>query len=60
VALVLPEHVASRDAPVRPHALGSYDRQNDGQQDHQRDGQRDGQPDLPPDQPPDPLETPDD
>ena len=25
VALVLPEHVARRDAPVRPHALGSYD-----------------------------------
>ena len=44
VALVLPEHVARRDAPVRPHALGSYDRQ----------------PDQPPDQPPDPLETPDD
>jgi hypothetical protein len=48
VALVLPEHVARRDAPVRPHALGSYDRQ--------RDGQHDGQPD----QPPDPLEMPDD
>jgi transposase len=29
VALVLPEHVARRDAPVRPHALGSYDRQHD-------------------------------
>jgi transposase len=29
VALVLPEHVARRDAPVRPHALGSYDRQQD-------------------------------
>jgi transposase len=29
VALVLPEHVARRDAPVRPHALGSYDRQCD-------------------------------
>ena len=26
VALVLPEHVARRDAPVRPHALDSYDR----------------------------------
>lgn len=26
VALVLPEHVARRDAPVRAHALGSYDR----------------------------------
>ena len=44
VALVLPEHVARRDAPVRPHALGSYDRQ----------------PDEPPDHPPDPLEKPDD
>jgi transposase len=44
VALVLPEHVARRDAPVRPHALGSYDRQ----------------PDQPPEQPPDHLETPDD
>lgn len=39
VALVLPEHVARRDAPVRPHALGSYDRQCD----------------EPPDQPPDPA-----
>jgi transposase len=29
VALVLPEHVARRDAPVRPHALKSYDRQDD-------------------------------
>jgi transposase len=29
VALVLPEHVARRDAPVRPHALGSYDRPSD-------------------------------
>jgi hypothetical protein len=29
VALMLPEHVARRDAPVRPHALGSYDRQHD-------------------------------
>jgi transposase len=52
VALVLPEHVASRDAPVRPHALGSYDRQHDGQ--------HVGQCDDPPDQPPDPLEKPDD
>ena len=26
VALVLPEHVARRDAPVRAHDLGSYDR----------------------------------
>ena len=32
VALVLPEHVARRDAPVRPHALGSYDRQPDPQE----------------------------
>lgn len=44
VALVLPEHVARRDAPVRPHALGSYDRQLD----------------PPPDQPPESPETPDD
>ena len=29
VALVLPEHVARRDAPVRPHDLGSYDRRPD-------------------------------
>ena len=29
VALVLPEHVARRDAPVRPHELGSYDRPRD-------------------------------
>ena len=26
VALVLPEHVARRDAPVRAHDLASYDR----------------------------------
>ena len=39
VALVLPEHVARRDAPVRPHALGSYDRPSDD----------------PPDPPPDPA-----
>lgn len=44
VALVLPEHVARRDAPVRPHALDSYDRQGDQL----------------PDQTPDQLETPDD
>ena len=44
VALVLPEHVARRDAPVRPHALGSYDRR----------------PDVAPENPPDPLEKPDD
>ena len=48
VALVLPEHVARRDAPVRPHDLGSYDRRPDGSPDGQ------------PDQLPDPLETPDD
>jgi transposase len=29
VALILPEHVARRDAPVRPHDLGSYDRQGE-------------------------------
>jgi transposase len=44
VALVLPEHVARRDAPVRPHALNSYDRQHD----------------RPHDGPHDPPETPDD
>jgi hypothetical protein len=27
--LILPEHVARRDAPVRAHALGSYDRKDD-------------------------------
>jgi hypothetical protein len=48
VALVLPEHVARRDAPVRPHALGSYDRQPDRQ------------PEEPREHPPDPLEKPDD
>ncbi|HOX90695.1 MAG TPA: IS21 family transposase [Burkholderiaceae bacterium] len=48
VALVLPEHVARRDAPVRPHDLGSYDRRPDGSPDGQ------------PDQLPDPLEAPDD
>lgn len=39
VALVLPEHVAKRDAPVRTHDLRSYDRQPD------RPAER--QPDLP-------------
>ncbi|MEO7850623.1 MAG: IS21 family transposase, partial [Rubrivivax sp.] len=34
VALVLPEHVARRDAPVRPHELSSYDRHNDCKVDH--------------------------
>jgi hypothetical protein len=29
VTLVLPEHVARRDAPVRPHALDIYDRRQD-------------------------------
>ena len=48
VALVLPEHVARRDAPVRPHELGAYDRQSDRQSD------------APPVQPPDPVEKPDD
>jgi hypothetical protein len=33
VALVLPEHVAKRDAPVRTHDLRSYDRQPDCQPD---------------------------
>ncbi|MCX2865861.1 IS21 family transposase, partial [Paucibacter sp. PLA-PC-4] len=35
VALVLPEHVAKRDAPVRTHDLRSYDRQSDEQIDRQ-------------------------
>jgi hypothetical protein len=34
VALVLPEHVAKRDAPVRTHDLRSYDRQPDQQAEH--------------------------
>ena len=34
VALVLPEHVARRDAPVRPHDLSSYDRHDAGKDDH--------------------------
>lgn len=33
VALVLPAHVAQRDAPVRPHALDSYDRRPDQPED---------------------------
>jgi hypothetical protein len=47
VALVLPEHVAKRDAPVRTHDLRSYDRKPDPQADQQ------------PDQPQDPPESPD-
>ena len=37
VALLLPEHVAKRDAPVRTHDLRSYDRQPDQQPDHPLD-----------------------
>ena len=37
VALVLPEHVARRDAPVRPHDLGSYDRHGEPSPDPQAD-----------------------
>ena len=37
VALVLPEHVAKRDAPVRTHDLRSYDRQPDRRPDCQPD-----------------------
>ena len=33
VALVLPEHVAKRDAPVRSHDLGSYDRAHEDKTD---------------------------
>jgi len=33
VALVLPEHVAKRDAPVRTHDLSTYDRHHDNQHD---------------------------
>ncbi len=51
VALVLPEHVAKRDAPVRTHELGSYDRQPGGQPDHEPDHQSD--------HPPTPPESPD-
>lgn len=48
VALVLPEHIVKRDAPVRPHELGSYDRQPNAQ------------PGELPVQPPDPVEKTDD
>jgi thiamine pyrophosphate-dependent acetolactate synthase large subunit-like protein len=37
VALVLPEHVAKRDAPVRTHDLRSYDRKPDQSPDQQPD-----------------------
>jgi transposase len=47
VALVLPEHVAKRDAPVRTHDLQSYDRKPDRKPDQQ------------PDHPEDPPESPD-
>ena len=33
-ALILPEHVVRRDAPVRAHALGSYDRKDLRKDDH--------------------------
>jgi transposase len=36
VALVLPEHVARRDAPVRAHDLASYDRVDDDRVDDDR------------------------
>jgi hypothetical protein len=51
VALVLPEHVAKRDAPVRTHDLRSYDRKPERQPDRQPDPQ--------PDHPKDPPESPD-
>lgn len=51
VALVLPEHVAKRDAPVRTHELGSYDRK--------QGRQHGGQPDHEPDHPPTPPESSD-
>ena len=47
VALVLPEHVAKRDAPVRTHDLRSYDRKPERHPDQQ------------PDRPKDPPESPD-
>ena len=56
VALVLPEHVARRDAPVRPHALGSYDRNREPSPDRPPDSQ----PDAPSDSSPDPTQTTDD
>ena len=51
VALVLPEHVAKRDAPVRTHDLRSYDRKPDRPHDQRPDPQ--------PDCPEDPPESPD-
>lgn len=41
VALVLPDHVAKRDAPVRTHDLRSYDRQSERQPDQQADHPQD-------------------
>lgn len=55
VALVLPEHVAKRDAPVRTHELRSYDRQRDNPQDSQHEPQADSHPDAEPT----PTESPD-
>ncbi len=55
VALVLPEHVAKRDAPVRTHELGSYDRK----QGRQHGGQPDHEPGHQSDHPPTPPESPD-
>ena len=51
VALVLPEHVAKRDAPVRTHDLRSYDRKPDRPHDQRPDPQ--------PDRPKTPPESPD-
>ena len=56
VALVLPEHVAKRDAPVRTHDLRCYDRQHDRQYDRQPDRQHGQQPDPPEDPPESPNE----
>jgi len=33
VALVLPDYVRNRDAPVQPHALETYDRLKEGSDD---------------------------
>jgi transposase/phosphoglycolate phosphatase-like HAD superfamily hydrolase len=41
VALLLPEHVVRRDAPVRAHSLGSYDRLHDPQHDNPHDNPND-------------------
>ena len=59
VALVLPEHVAKRDAPVRTHDLRSYDRQPQQQSEQPPEQPTEQPPEQQADHPQDPPESTD-